>query len=77
MPADTKKSGLHRIMCDENNLRPAEELRANAAFVVRVVNSHDELVKAGRELLEGLKNADILTAPVRNLKAAIAKSEAL
>jgi len=45
----TKVGSIH--LCNMSNGVPLKEQEANAEFIVRAVNAHDELVKAIKDLL--------------------------
>jgi hypothetical protein len=59
-----------------------EETKANAAFIVKAVNAHDELVAALKGCLDALlssteEDADYVEAMIRRSNAALAKAGAL
>ncbi len=60
-----------------------EEAEANAAFIVRACNAHDQLVKATRECLDQLEheakwgsNSEPLQDAINSARRALAKAEA-
>ena len=51
--------------------KPAQQAKANAEFIVRAVNSHEELLEACKDALKFMDGTDV----GRNLEEAIAKAE--
>jgi hypothetical protein len=50
-----------------------DEIRANAAFIVRAVNTHDDLVEALKDLLDG--TGDMTAERIEKARAALRKGE--
>ncbi len=61
--------------CGAGSKITSEVTKANAAFIVRAVNAHDELVAALEEALEALMFTNARSTAATNARAALAKAK--
>ena len=66
-------SGDEKIICYTGN---GETSKANAAFIVKACNCHDDLLEACKEALSIIEKYSDVPVHIFALKAAIAKAEA-
>ena len=71
-----EKAGLAVAVVVQNGFRPPQETMANAAFIVKACNCHDELVGALEDVLSCLAEPFVMKGKAKEYaQAAIAKAK--